>query len=503
MTWKRWLKRTLGAVVLVLALRTVWLVGEREWHRSQGEKEYAAAVAETDRTDPDWRWDALNAKRIKPPAGKNAADLIPRINALTPKDWGNRLDLTDEGMSREHPPANTRFDPDLIGSAREELARAHPAVELARTLKVFPAGYRVIRLAPNPYGTLLEDTQATRGVSNLLRWDIVIAVEDGDTVRAATDLLAMLYASRSIGDEPFLISQLVRIATRSIAHGSLEWVLAQAALTEPQLAGLQSAWAVDAEEPLLLYGLRGKRVVIDETIGRMAIGTVSFMQGTTGAGRPSPEDSNSFDRFAWWLYRGRLPRERAFALRWLNDAIEVARRPVHEQPAAMATLPFFKQYADRDLLRPHLEDFAPPEPDENLIIFRLLIPGLAKIPRASWRSTAEARSTVVALACERFRLKHGRWPKELAELPAELLPGGVPLDPFDGKLLCYRRLDDGVVIYSIGPDGTDNEGTIARDRPGVPGTDIGFRMWNPEQRRKPAVQPGDGVAIPPPREVKP
>src|SRR5690242_16686436 len=87
MNWKRWLKRTAGAVVLVLVLRTVWLVGEREWLRAEGEKQYAAAVAETERTDPDWRWDALSAKRPKPPAGKNGAELISRIRELIPKGW--------------------------------------------------------------------------------------------------------------------------------------------------------------------------------------------------------------------------------------------------------------------------------------------------------------------------------------------------------------------------------------------------------------------------------
>src|SRR5207237_927051 len=160
MDWKRWLKRTVGAVMLVLVLRTGWVIGEREVKRSAGEREYAAAVAETEETDPDWRWETLNARRPPPPAGKNAADLIRR----------------------------------------------------------------------------------TRAVAARVRWGAALGVEDGDPGRTADALVAMLNASRSIGDEPFHISQLVRIATRAVAARSTERALGQLSLPAGRLAGLQAAW---------------------------------------------------------------------------------------------------------------------------------------------------------------------------------------------------------------------------------------------------------------------
>jgi hypothetical protein len=485
MAWKKWVLRGVGAAVLVLVSWTVWLVCEREWLRSEGNRELAAAVAETERVDPKWRWDDLNAARPKPPTGKNGADLIPRIMALTPKDWPKRLHSPDWPPVRETPPANVRFPPEVIVEAREELARARPAVELARTLKDFPSGYRVIQLGPNPSNPPREDTLATRDVANLLRWDVVVTVEDGNPGLAADDLLAMLYASRSIGDEPTMISQLARLGIRSVAGSSLGWVLAQATLTDGQLADLQAAWAADADEPLLLYGLRGERVVVDEVLRRMADGTLSYTQGLTGADRPSPEHENSYRWFGWWLYRGRLPRERAFMLHWFKQATEAARLPIHEQPAAMKAVPLYSEYANRSLLDLDIV-LTPPSAEEGLIISRSLLRGVAKFPAVTWGSTAEARCAVVGLACERFRLKHGRWPETLAELPADLLPGGVPLDPFDGKPLRYRKLEDGVVLYSVGPDGKDDGGDLTRvgmlaARRG----DLGFRLWNPEHRRQP------------------
>jgi len=78
---KKWMKRTALAVLTYLVLQTAWLVVEREWRRSKGEREFAAAVAETERTDPDWTWEAISAKRHAPPPETNGAALIPRIKS--------------------------------------------------------------------------------------------------------------------------------------------------------------------------------------------------------------------------------------------------------------------------------------------------------------------------------------------------------------------------------------------------------------------------------------
>jgi hypothetical protein len=49
-----------------------------------------------------------------------------------------------------------------------------------------------------------------------------------------------------------------------------------------------------------------------------------------------------------------------------------------------------------------------------------------------------------------------------------------------------KRLPDGLVIYSVGPDLTDNGGTLNRQNPIAPGDDLGFRLWDVAQRGTPA-----------------
>ncbi len=60
----------------------------------------------------------------------------------------------------------------------------------------------------------------------------------------------------------------------------------------------------------------------------------------------------------------------------------------------------------------------------------------------------------------------------------------VPLDPFDNKPLRYRKDDQGVIVYSVGPDGKDDGGDRTTLNTHTPGTDIGFRLWDVDKRRK-------------------
>jgi hypothetical protein len=99
------------------------------------------------------------------------------------------------------------------------------------------------------------------------------------------------------------------------------------------------------------------------------------------------------------------------------------------------------------------------------------------------------------IALERFRRARGRWPERLSELvPAYLRE--LPVDPFDGRPLRYRRLADSVIVYSIGSNGIDDGGAIRPAPPVPPGTapmkppaDIGFQLWDVERRWLPPLPP--------------
>ena len=68
----------------------------------------------------------------------------------------------------------------------------------------------------------------------------------------------------------------------------------------------------------------------------------------------------------------------------------------------------------------------------------------------------------MSLTLEQYRDRHnGSLPKGLEEL-VPTWAGQIPTDPFDGRPLRYKRLVQGYVVYSIGPDCEDNDGSERR-----------------------------------------
>ncbi len=92
----------------------------------------------------------------------------------------------------------------------------------------------------------------------------------------------------------------------------------------------------------------------------------------------------------------------------------------------------------------------------------MFLPALKHAAQKLCQLEALRNAALTALAVERYRLLHaGQTPETLTELVPDVLPE-IPRDPFDGQPLRYRRLEQGYVVYSIGPDRIDQGG---REKP--------------------------------------
>src|SRR5262249_32651780 len=104
-----------------------------------------------------------------------------------------------------------------ITALRAELKKAAAALADARKLTDLPEGRYPITYSPDWIGTLLPHVQDAREVAHLLECDADLRAQDGDADGALASCRAALNTGRSLGDEPILISQLVRIACRGIS----------------------------------------------------------------------------------------------------------------------------------------------------------------------------------------------------------------------------------------------------------------------------------------------
>jgi hypothetical protein len=74
-------------VLAVLSLPVVLGIGTYAYVNVAGERELRAALAETDRLDPRWRLEDVEADRALVPAAKNSGAAAMAAKRLLPKDW--------------------------------------------------------------------------------------------------------------------------------------------------------------------------------------------------------------------------------------------------------------------------------------------------------------------------------------------------------------------------------------------------------------------------------
>src|SRR5204862_376570 len=105
--------------------------------------------------------------------------------------------------------------------------------------------------APDYITTLMPHLQAVGEIRELLAWDAAWRAHALDSDGALESCRALLNACRSVGDEPFLVSQLVRYAGNSMLAAALERVLAQGEPSEAALKDMQQALAAEIATPRL------------------------------------------------------------------------------------------------------------------------------------------------------------------------------------------------------------------------------------------------------------
>ena len=87
--------------------------------------------------------------------------------------------------------------------------------------------------------------------------------------------------------------------------------------------------------------------------------------------------------------------------------------------------------------------------------------------RGTEKAEAAREGTLIAIAIEQYRRRHGNWPIQLEDLVPDHLTR-LPVDRINGEPLQYRMTDEGPRIYSVGGDRDDDGGNIARGRPNQP-----------------------------------
>jgi hypothetical protein len=454
-------RRRLPRVVLVLFLLLLVVVGGVAFLWYGTERALREAEAEVDRLDPGWRLADLEAARAEISDTENGAVQVQAVRALLPSRWpawpGNGEGESDleAGIDQLAPPV--RLDEQQTARLRAELGKVAPAIAAARRLTDFPQGRYPLSWSPDGIGTLMPHVEQLDRVTRLLHLDVARRADDGDVDGACASCRALVNTGRSLGDEPTLISQLVRLRCQRSAVKGLQRTLAQGEPTDAALAAVQRLLAEEEQVPLQLRAFRSERAAVHQFLTTVETGNFD----RNAYKLTSPTGSYQVDN---WLDGGKALATHVAYLRYLSELVEIAKLPPEQQ--------------GERLLQPGLE---PPRGVPMFLQSMSRGEDHQKITIRFHVARGMLRSAVAAVAAERYRRHHGHWPERLEDLVPAYLPA-VPANPFEGRPLDYRREPDGVWIGAPRPHASDEA------QPANADPDPSFRLWDAAARHRPTNQ---------------
>jgi hypothetical protein len=415
----------LGAVFLALGGFMVWGVfAPRTDRRLEAIRKSGYPVTEADLeawypSVPDAENAALiYAQAFAQPGFSNLAPLEAWYERYSAKGW--------------LPPRGQVLSEETKGEMQELLATNATTLDLLYSARTRPRSRYPVQWNQGLDMSLPHLLQV-KGAVTLLRADALLHCAEGKPEEAVQALLAAGHAADSLSAEPLLTSHLTRIVCWGMVVASMERVMNALPLTEDQLAALQKMVSAVEKPQAFARTLAGERV----------LGLALFSEPNA---RTRLFSGRRFEAGVFFSLRqaaGIQERDRAFYLDVMATNLSIAemswpsRVQLGRQQAALYPAPINRFF----------------------MLSAITLPGLEGSYLRDADHAARMRAAQATLAVQRFRRAHNNaLPPSLRELePTWLNP--VPADPYDGQPLRFRNRGSGFVIYSIGRDGHDDEGT--------------------------------------------
>ena len=288
----------------------------------------------------------------------------------------------------------------------------------------------------------LAHLSGLRTLAQLFAFDALLKAEAHDSAGAVGSIEAALNLSRSLDDEPILISQLVSASILNIASSTFRRVLCRTTVSSDQLSELADRFAAAEATNRFVTGLVGERATIGEYM-RLLTDDPRRAIEISNEGVKADEENQVPSWNPSWPFRfiGFFERDRDFFLRAMETNI-----------AFMALTPP-ASFAAKD----EMEKAADYAHQNFYTMSSMLLPAMGPVNRDA-ETRARLRLALVAIEIEKWRMAHdGAVPKSLQEVRA----GSVRTmyaDPFNGKEIRFKPLPVGYMLYSVGPNLIDDGG---------------------------------------------
>lgn len=321
--------------------------------------------------------------------------------------------------------------PDVRAALKDEILKNEKPLELMAEM-----GDKPCFLYRDPSQSLVEsllpDAVQMIQATELLFFSSLFKAEDGDINGAITRLVAGLKFSPLMSREGTLIAFLISAAETRILSQFLGEVFRGKALEDKDLVRLMSIQDPSPWRERLAAAFRGERVLFIEA-GYDLEGDFEDLGSIY-------EGANWWRNLGTWIIRPLVKKDMRQTL------------PSFGLLEAEAKVPY---YQSRDVLR--ARDRQIQERPWYAFLSKMMISNSEAVFMKEAMLEAIMLTSRAGLACRLSKSRTGRYPENLEELVPGILTE-VPVDPFTGKPLVYRREGEGFIVYSLGSNQKDDGG---------------------------------------------
>jgi hypothetical protein len=319
---------------------------------------------------------------------------------------------------------------------------------------------------------LLPELSPFRNFSRLLSWKAALEANSGNIEEAFNELLVCYQAGQHLEGPRFLVEQLVGWALQAKSVGTAFIILQHRQVEGPLLKDFQAKL-----ENLMAKGI----YTPDYTVERFwALDFIQRCYTDNGCGTGhmiprrlsiiSSSDSdimNDFENpvlnYGQFLAISLVTADRDKMRQMFENYYDNAQRWAHETPWRLHQEDVDFEMGFYDWSRLKQIRYWP------IIVF---MPATGRITEIAYRYKLQAEALITVTALYRYRQDTGQYPDDLDELVRNGYLKKLPMDYFSDKPLVYKKTDDNFLLYSYGPDCTDNDGTPAYYDDGR------YQMWS-------------------------
>ncbi len=380
----------------------------------------------------------------------------------TPADWPKGYGFPFDFSALRDPAA----PPMLIESSLDAM-QAMKDGGVFDQLAAVAKGERFV--APKFQGNLAEivlpELGLTRALARMNAGRMFVANRVGDQAERLAAFEQALALARVMLVQPILIDRLVGIAIVSLALGELRSELISNPAGPDELQALLDA--IDRQlgpVPPMATVIDGERLFVLDAI-QWTHSDNGRGDGTLLFSKLGPLTNGQGAATGAMGMIASHPIANALGLFYPSKATTTAKtNEFFDGAVSLSGLPKGK----RDAFPFQLDTFADSLP-RGFVVLKLLLPAIDRSIASNDQFLTEVAGVRAMLAVETYRARHGKCPDTLAALVPEILPS-LPIDPFSGKPFGYRVLDNpaadpfnrGYLLYSVGLDGVDDQGTPAK-----------------------------------------